>query len=241
MYKITNLGEEWSPKPKISVITTERGPNKQESDLWFRAQKSADRIIPFSHLLKLQYRNIILTFQFSSANNILLTEPEMADLEPRMQKILQNVESLKIAMGGVINLSMGIRVSNTGNDLDILAPQTEQSLSGWIIPIVIGSVIVAGIIARWAYLESEIKKISDKYNGILRKTDAQLCENPDSDVCKKWNLTKTQNGYQQNETVIDSIKSSIKTGVGVIGRGVSTGLLLAIPLLMLIYLPRRRD
>lgn len=225
--------------PPAEYISAERGPTAKEVSLWERASKIADRVTLTSHSMKLQYMNLLMAYQFAKTHGVSLPTDEMSMLEPRMQGALSAIERLKDDMADVRYLRSGIRVSADGTDLDILQP-TSQSL-GWILPVVIGAVIVVGIIARWIHLETEVQTISDQYNGILRHADLELCKDPSSQTCKDWETTKSHGAYSQRETVIDSVKNAVTKIGSSVSRGLGAGLMLAIPVLMMLYLPRKKD
>lgn len=232
------FGAETKTPKSIPYVQTERGPTAKEQTLWNRAQETAKKINLLSYIVKAQYRNIILTHQYATENKVTLDEPELPDLEERMLKALLEIEDLKNIMCDVNQLELGIRMNAAGTDLDIVEP-TEKTL-GWVLPAVIGAVIVVGIIARWAHLEKEVSEITARYNGILKRSDIALCENPDSEQCKKWETAKQTGGYYKRETIIESVKSAVASAGKVAKKGLGAGLALAIPLLLWMYLPRRR-
>lgn len=223
----------------VTYIESERGPTQQESSLWDRAQSHAKRVIALSYALKLQYKNLLLEHQFAKENGITLSEKEdLASMETRLLTAISQISTLKDVMCDVNQLELGVRLSSTGTDLDVIDPPTQTL--GWIIPAVAGAVIVAGIIARWAYLENEVGDLSDKYNGVIRRADQALCADPTSQTCADWKATKQNGAYYQRETVIDKIKSAASYAGQKITTGIGAGIALLIPLLAFLYLPRKR-
>jgi len=225
-------------KKPISFVETERAPTKKELQLWDRAQTIAKRVNLRSYALKLQWKQIVLTHNFSKANELSLNEPELPDLADRMFEVLHEIESLKNLMFGVESLEMGVRLSADGEDLDIVEPNEKGF--GWVLPAVIGAVIVVGIIVRWAHLEEEVSILSAKYNGVITRSDMALCANPDSDMCHDWEKSKASGDYYHRETLIDEVKNAVSTVGKVAKKGLGAGLALAIPLLLWMYLPRGR-
>lgn len=232
------IGQEKTPTTKIPFVQTERPPTAKETALWDKAQAVAKRVNLLSYIAKAQYRNIIFTHQFAQQYKVTFNEPELPDLEQRMLEALTEIENLKDVMCEVNQLELGIRMNAEGTDLDIVEP-TEKTL-GWILPAVIGAVIVVGIIARWAFLEKEVSEVTAQYNGILKRSDMALCENPDSEQCKSWQNAKKTGGYYKRETIIESVKSAVATAGKVAKKGLGVGVALAIPLLLFMYMPRRR-
>lgn len=227
-------------KDKIPYLEPERAPTAEESRIWERSAKLSHVVTRKSQIVKLQYRNALLTGQFAAARKIDLSEPELSALEQRMILALREIESLNTACAEVENLRLGIR--KNGNDLDIVQPSASESgYLGWIIPAIGVAVVAGGILARWIYLEKEVDYIRGRYNGILVRTDQLLCKNPLSKTCAEWTAAKKSGDYQKRLGLIDSISETLSSFAGGAATGAKWGLLLAIPLLLWLYLPRRKE
>lgn len=226
-------------KTPIPFVETERAPTQQELDLWNKAEKVAERVNLLSHLVKLQWKQITQIHQFSQTHKVDLGEPDLPDLAERMFVALRDIEQLKELRSGVNNLILGVRLSSGGNDLDIVEP-TEQGFSGWILPAVLGSVVLIGIVARWYQLEFEITEISNKFNGVIKRADKLLCDDPNSDLCQSWEKDKKTGNYYKRTTLIEEVKNAVSTVGQVAKKGGTWGIALAIPLLLWLYLPRGR-
>lgn len=227
------IGQEKIPiYPPIKYVDAERPPTARELELWAKAQTIAKRVNLLSYMAKTQFRNILQIHNFAKNNKVTLNEPELPDLEKRMLGALAEIEFLKKKMCEVEQLELGVRVSSSGDDLDIIEPK-EISTLGWILPAVIGAIVVIGIIARWAYLEKEVVEITRDYNGIMKRSDMALCADPDSDMCKKWNKDKQSGGYYKRESIIESIKNAASSVGETAKKGLGAGIALAIPLLIL--------
>jgi hypothetical protein len=223
-------------KKPIPYAEGERGPNSQELALWNRAEDLAKSVVLRAYVVKLQYKNMLLVAQFAATNKIQLNEPTAVDTEQRMIAALKQVEELRPIMDAVRNMEYGVRMNAAGTDLEILQPSNNGSF-GWIIPAAIGAVILVGIISRWVYLEKEVTYIQGQYNGILTRSDAALCKDPNSKTCADWKAVKASGGYEKRVGIIDSALSALK---GAAQTGISWGLAIAIPLLVLIYWPKRK-
>lgn len=234
------FGQETPPKTGVPYVEGERAPTAKELELWNRASLISKRVNLLSYAMKMQFKNILMVHKFAIEKKIKLNEPELPDLEMRMNKALTEIERLKDDMCGVNQLELGIQLSSGGDDLDIIQPQSQTMNLGWILPAVIGTAIVIGIIARWAFLEQEVTEISAQYNGVLKRSDMALCQNPDSEQCKQWETAKKTGGYYKRESLIDSVKSAVTTVGTVAKKGLGAGLALAIPLLLWMYLPHRK-
>jgi hypothetical protein len=191
------------------------------------------RTVLIGHLCRLQLSNIVQAHMFAKERGVKLKHADLPTLEARMNTAFGQIETLRRNHCEVNGLRLAVSPSATGDDLDIVRPP-EQTMGAIWIPIAIGAVVVAGIIARWAYLEKEVQDISDQYNGVLRRADMNLCADPNSQMCKDWESQKEAGGYHKNETLMDSVKTAVRR----VGGGIGVGLSLLIPILALIYLPR---
>jgi hypothetical protein len=235
------LGQETSGIP---FVQAERPPTASEIALWDKAMKLARRTNLISYAVKLQWAQIKLTHSFAQKKQVALGEPDLPDLADRMFAALKEIESLKDLMCRVNQLELGIRLSADGKDLDIVQPEETGELSfgqGWILPAILGVALVVGIIARWAFLEREVSEISAKYNGVINRADNALCKDPDSEMCHDWENSKKSGGYYKRETIIDSVKNALVSAGSTAKKGLGVGLALLLPLLALMYLPRRKS
>jgi hypothetical protein len=225
--------------PTIPYAQAERPPTAKELALWAKAEKTAKRVNLRAYMMKLQYHSIRQTHKFALAHQTTLNEPSLPDLEQRMIAALSEIEKLKDAMCGVNRLELGVNLSEGGNDLDIIEP--EPANLGWIIPAVLGAVVVIGIIYRWATLETEVSEVTAQYNGVLRRSDMALCADPNSQMCQDWQSDKSAGGYFKRETLIDSVKNAISSVGSGAKTGLGWGLALAIPVLLWLYMPKSRS
>jgi len=236
------LGQETTTK--IPFVQAERPPTASEIALWEKAMKLAQRTNLLSYAVKLQWAQIKLTHSFAQEKQVAFGEPDLPDLADRMFGALKEIESLKDLMCRVNQLELGIRLSADGKDLDIVQPAETGELSfgqGWVLPAILGVVLVVGIIARWAFLEREVSEITAKYNGVINRADNALCKNPDSELCHDWENSKKSGGYYKRETIIDSVKNALVSAGSTAKKGLGIGMALLLPLLALMYLPRRKS
>lgn len=226
----------------ISYVEAERPPTSEEISMWEKAEKIAKRVNLLSYIVKNQWMNIKVTHAFAKSASIELGEPDLPDYADRMFAVLNKIEPLKDAMCKVNQLELGIRVSASGTDLDIVKP--EESGFGWIVTIAAGiagvTLIAAGIIGLWREQNQELEEITEKYNAVIKKADALLCTNPDQKICKEWEKTKKEKNYYKRESIIDSVKSALVSFGGAAKKGLGWGVALLLPVLALLYLPRRR-
>jgi len=222
----------------ISYVEAERPPTSEEISMWEKAEKIAKRVNLLSYIVKMQWLNIKVTHAFAKSASIELGEPDLPDYADRMFAVLNKIEPLKDAMCKVNQLELGIKISSSGNDLDIVQPLDTSF--GWVIPVIGVSLIVAGVIGLWKELSDDLEEITQKYNGVLKKADALICKNPNDKICKDWENSKKENNYYKRESIIDSVKSALVSFGGAAKKGLGWGVALLLPVLALLYLPRRR-
>lgn len=210
--------------------------------MWNQAMQIARRVGLKAYIAKLQWANILIIHEFAFANSIELGEPDLPDVADRMFSALKTIETLKSSMCRVENLELGIRVSGNGSDIDIVQPKAQSfGLVAWVMPAIGVALIIAGVIGRWIELEKEIDDVSTRYNEVIDKADKALCTNPDSDLCKNWKTTKVEKNYNKRESLIDSVKNALVSAGSTAKKGLGWGIALLLPLLALMYLPRRRN
>lgn len=225
----------------IPLVQAERPPTSEELRLWDQAMKLAQRANLLSYGVKLQWLNIKLIHDFAKKKQIALDEPDLPDIADRMFTVLKRIESLKDLMCQVNQLELGISISKSGNDLDIVKPEESSSLSfGWVIPLIGVSLVVAGVIGIWQELSDETEEITEKYNKVIDKADKLLCTDSSSEICEEWEEEKESKGYYKRESIIDSVKSALVSAGQTAKKGLGWGVMLLIPVLALMYLPRRK-
>lgn len=237
------MGQETTPT-KIPFLESERLPNAKEREMWERAMKIATRTVNRAYLLKYQWAQVKTIAAFAKKAGAVIEEPKIADLADRMFAALKEIEVLKDYMCKVNQNELGVRVSENGQDLDIVQPgESEPVLEGdfgWIIPAIIVAIIVIGIIARWVYLEREVGDLNDQFDGVIERSDKALCKDPDSQQCKDWKKEKADSSYYKRETIIDKLKNAAGAAGGFVKSKLGWGLIIAVPLLLMLYAPRKK-
>ena len=199
------------------ITEVERKPTASELALWDKARIKARRVSLLLYACQLQLQNLYQASLFAKENGVSIPEFP-TELETHFLNLKKEAASILTAQRDVENNVLAVQFNN--GDIDIVDP-SQQFGAVWI-PIAIGAVVVAGIIARWAYLEKETDKLEKQYNGLLRHTDNELCADPTSATCEKWKEKKKSGGYYKRTTIVEDIKDSIgsavttaKTGLGV--------------------------
>lgn len=235
-----NFGAELEPTPKGAIVDAERPPTSHELALWDRAEQIMKRCVMRGYATRLKHAQILSAAKHAAKYGVTINIPEMADLENRMNMALSQLESLRRLHCDVNGLQLGVQLSADGKDLDIVSPAPMSMGAIWI-PIAIGAVVLVGIIARWVHLESEVQDISNKYNGVISRADMALCDDPNSAMCQDWNNSKQVGDYYKRQTLLDKVESAV-TSVGKAAKsGLGWGLMLAIPMLIFLYFPRRKE
>ena len=217
-------------KPPIS---SERAPTAEERKKW---EQSKERLRIINRNLYASYlylKNASLAQKSASqTGNLLSFSPD--EETDRFLNLYRQYDDIKNAMRLVEDYQAGIKPS--GNDWDIIVPPTQMGFPV-IAAAVIGTVLVAGLIARLIYLETETQDLSDHLNGVMEAADKALCTDPNSENCLFWEQQKKQEGWHKNVTLADEAKSAVKT----IGKGLSVGLLIAVPLIGMALLNQFRS
>lgn len=221
------------------IIDVERSPTASEQQLWASAEQSKERVVLSGYRARLLMKQILVAAKIAEKHNFDLGESELPDLEQRMITALNTIEQLRRYHCDVNGMQAGVSPHQNGKDLDIVLPNT--SIGAIWVPIAIGAVLVAGIIARWAYLEREVSEITNKFNGIVSRADISLCSDPNSEMCADWKKTKATGDYYKRQTVIDKIGDTLKSVGRTAQTGFGWGIALAIPILIFMYMPRRKE
>lgn len=214
----------------IESIEIERGATAQELALWQKLLKEFSNSSNALDSAGLLLENIYITFSFANRNDVILVSPD-PDIEQRYYQLRQDFEKLKSAIRGVEDHRYGIMVKN--GDLDILQPPDTQ-MSGLIIPVIIGGIIVGTAIAAAIYQTKQSLEIAMEYRRIIARTDKTLCSDKNSELCKKWEKEKQDTGYTKNQTLAESLSSSVSK----VTSGLGIGLLIAIPAIAILLAKR---
>jgi hypothetical protein len=202
-----------------------------ERRLWERLLRLAETATADIERAGLLLKNIYITFSFAAKNGVFLVALP-AEEERKYYDILSSNKQLWQAIRSVQDRRYGIRAR--GHDLDIIDPQT--SMQGLIIPVAVGVVVLAAAIATAIWQSRIANEIAKKYRKLLFRTDRTLCSDPNSALCKKWQVEKKSSGYENHMTLADTLKQGVRKITG----GLSTGLLLIIPIVALLALGGKR-
>lgn len=206
----------------------ERSPNADDLGRWRRLKREFERASNLSDAAALYLENIYTTKAFADQNSVSMPimDTELEELEQKFFELNDKLEEIKRAIRMAEDHKLGIRQSGP-RDIDFIE-LPEYSISGLIIPIIAGVVVLAGAIAAAVYLQRENLELTIKYARLLTATDEMFCDDAGSSLCANWEQTKKEAKYDQNMTIAESLKKGIKTVAG----GAATGLILAIGLIV---------
>lgn len=219
-----------SPATPSTIVEAERAPTSDELALWDLAENGRRRAVLYAYIVRMKHAQIVSAAKHAKKFGTTINLTGMAELEERMNSAILEIDNLRKKQCAVSGLQLGVKVSDSGGDLDIVSPTAMTFGAVWI-PIAIGAVVVAGIIARWAYLEKEVVEITNSYNGVISKADMALCADPDSSMCKSWKKKKQVGDYHKKQTLIDQVGTAVKKIGGAVATGTQWGILIALPVL----------
>lgn len=213
----------------------ERPPTSNEIRTWERLKQSVEIYNNRVIATRLRFENIGIVYRFGFPRGFAL--PLIADEDKaRLEALETNADKLIRIARAVDDKILGIQLRPDG-DIDILAPpdvpreslQQYQLVSvddslGWIIPIAIGMLALAGVFAIVAHLSQENDKLTSQFNRVLESSNQIICADPNSKNCIDWKQTRQNEGYDRRETVAESLGKAIK----VVGKGAGIGLAVAI-------------
>lgn len=193
----------------------ERGPSAQEMSQWQHLLNLHQRAGELVTACSAIFNNGVILTKFAADNDFFL-ETINPELEQRFLQVLETYKKLTKAIRGCKDRKFGIQFS--AGDIDILAPDAEtaeQEGFGAIPLIIVGVVVVAGAIAAAYWATQNAIEISNQARALVEAADNQLCSNPASPICKKWETRKKQTNYAANKSLADSVQ----TGISRVGNG----------------------
>jgi len=186
-----------------------RKPTALELEKWHEVLNANERLNDSVLTLDLTVECLITRSKFAAENGLVLPIPDPEKLEERYLKLKKIVSEINQAVFGVQSREYGAAWRN--GDFDVIAP--DPSLGALFIPIAAGIVILAGLLA----LQYEMGKASDnmkiEYKKLNSAAENFLCKDPGSELCKKWGVVKAEQKIGEKESVVDSLKSGISSGL----------------------------
>lgn len=219
-------------------IIGERSMTSEEHQRWNDVRTKMYRVRDYWDSVNAKLNMIIITSIFCKNNGIEITA--LDDIGPIEKEFIETKNEIDKLTNLIHDAEMGyygIRYKN--GDFDIVT-KSNETVSGLGFPAIIvaavGVVSFVAILARWTYLELKTEEINNKFNEIIEHADSELCSDPNSEICKNWKNRKQQKDYKKEETLSQTIQHSLKTA----GKGLSMGLLIAIPLIAYSFFGSRK-
>lgn len=213
----------------------ERAPTSAERAQWQKAADLCDRVGRkiFANSARALNAEIIKRYAFKYN----LQVPQLAaDLTSRFQATANEWKKIRRAMSYVESYDLGVQFA--AGDINIVAPPSytkEQiqalNLSGWFIPIAVGFVIFAGVVARLYYIEKENDRLTAELETVIKASEKRICTDPNSAECKNWKLETESTDYLKNKGLIDEITESLAS----VGAAAKTGLGWGVAVLVLLF------
>ncbi|MFA5435818.1 MAG: hypothetical protein WC372_07270 [Candidatus Neomarinimicrobiota bacterium] len=215
-------------KPPVSAIKVpqpiERPATSSELRLFSRFQAELDRLERLVQSAGLRLENIYLAARYASAAGLPVISVSAAEEESYFS-ISDSARKLRAAERAVMDWSAGIRLTSSGRDIDIaLFPGQQLSGLPLVIPVLIGVVIAAAVIAVCVEKIREARELNAKFNAVMKTADRELCKDPNSETCQAWKIEKQTNNWKQNKSISDSIGSGIEKIAGGLGLGLIVAL-----------------
>lgn len=221
----------------------ERWPTKSELKAWARYRERLDaqgRALLRVSLLSGQAGQAILA---CGRWGLPVADLPFSELNKAAETVRAEWRRITLAAARVDSFELGLKIE--GGEIAIVAPASmpadqlaalKAGLSGWFIPIAIGVVVVGGLIARAALIDSETARIEAGYRDVLKKADARLCADPKSAACSAWQEEKKAVEFKQRQGLLESLGAGISEIGGAVKGGLGVGLALAVPLVAFMLL-----
>lgn len=147
--------------------------------------------------------------EYAASNQLTLNLPGALEAEKKRVLLEAGFSQVSKAVLGVQRWEYGLRWRD--GDFDILAP--SATMGALFIPIAIGALIIAGCFATLYHIGKSSDELLIDYQKLNRAADNALCFNPDSDLCKGWQVVKEQQQITEKESFADSLKGGLSKGI----------------------------
>lgn len=194
---------------------------------WDRCLQLMDEVIDKEFAISLLSEALIAKAIYAQSAGVTLPI-DAALAEQRYLVLRKKASDIYQAVSAVRQKEYGLRLRD--GDFDIIAPST-QALNGLFIPLAVGAVIVAGCFLTLYHLGEDASKLVIEYKKLNKSADTVLCKDPNSDLCKNWNVVKAAQKIEEKEGFADSL-------MGGVSKGLTVGLAVAIGMLALSFIRR---
>jgi hypothetical protein len=230
-----------------------RKPSRKEKSAFAKFEQMTN-VIQLENLLNYQLLyQVEIASKYAQLADIKI--PSVDKVRSRIDNVYKHCRKLNALIGGVRNGDLALKFGAGKNgDFGIVGPasmnddERMQYEMGAIISVVVGVIgvftLVSSVIWTVDNLRIENREIRERLEATRSVANDKFCENPNSDVCKRWIDFRNNQGYQKHETAITklgaSISSSLQKAKDVVFSGVSWAVPIAIIAGVAIFAMRKK-
>lgn len=201
-------------KPDLPVIKRApilSAPTADKVAKWAECLRLYDQVIDKTFAIELQNETLAARALYASQNGVILPIQNASTLEQQLILLRNRVIQTGIAINGVRRWEYGLKWRD--GDFDILNP--NATMSALFIPIILGGLVLAGCFATLYHMGESSDKLLVDYQKLNKAANAILCKDPDSTVCKGWQVAKVEQKIEEKESFADALKGGLSKGVSV--------------------------
>jgi hypothetical protein len=177
---------------------------------WSDCLALLDAIIDKSFAIDLQSECLNSAAVYAASKQVSLSLPGAIETEKRRGLFRDGVYQFQSAVSRVRSWEYGLRWRD--GDFDILSPP-EQQIGALFIPLMIGGLILAGCFATAYHLGKNADELLIDYQRLNKAADSALCSNPNSELCKGWQVVKEAEKIPEKMSFAESLKGGISKGI----------------------------
>jgi hypothetical protein len=207
------------PETGIKRAPIKDAPRSALVTKWGECLRLTERLIDIEFAISLQSEALILKAMYAQSAGVPLVLPGAESAEQRYLLFRKTLAGIQDAVARVQTKEYGLKWRD--NDFDIISP--DPAMGALFIPLMIGAVILAGCFMTLYHMGESSDKLLADYKVLNKSATDTLCKDPNSALCKGWNVVKTQNNIEEKESFADSLKGGLAKGLS-IGLAVVIGL-----------------
>jgi hypothetical protein len=208
----------------------ERYPTRAEQAKWAELVHLVDQAGDKTLICRLLVSNAAAGYFWGRNHGIDIPKP--ADIETRVLDAESKFDNLLNLIRRVEDNELSVQFNK--GDIDIVDP--SQNLDGFLL-IAGGAVLVIGAVALASWIWNELDDCERELRIINGATDKVFCEQGTPETCAEWKAYKVEARIDERQKLADDIGS----GLGAkLKTGAQWGIAIAIPLILLAFLWRRK-
>ena len=177
---------------------------------WGECVELIDRISDKAFAIDLQSECLNSAALYATSKQVTLSLPGAATTEQRRILLKDSLYKVNLAFYRVRSWEYGLRWRD--KDFDIIAP-AQQAMGALFIPLAIGALILAGCFATAYHLGKNADELLIDYQRLNRAADSALCSDPNSDLCKGWQVVKEAEKIPEKISFAESLKGGLAKGI----------------------------